>query len=320
MISSNQNPVSGTTPLHPPNELVETVQEIRISTPFPLISTTPRLTPADTATADALMEEYLKDTDIRLFYTDGSYFPPTHPLPDEFAGWAWAQFRNSQGNGTVFTQDIITENYGSMQNLLLRDPVTQAAEEIAMNSLHAELTAMGMALYYIKSDPLLINTKIVICYGSQVAKGLITGDNKSHNSYSTNLVTAGRRALKETNNLRATAAKSRMPAGLSPQSIVEANHIQFRWIKAHSGRDVGKAWVDAPAKAGAYGHTPDTPMIGQESAPVLSELDLATLQLFLTNHPKEVPNQIATTTDYLETDDPDIAIFDYYDDRPQDLL
>jgi hypothetical protein len=31
-------------------------------------------------------------------------------------------------------------------------------------------------------------------------------------------------------------------------------------------------------------------------------------------------NQIATATDYLETDDPDIVIFDYYDDRPQDLL
>jgi hypothetical protein len=174
---------------------------------------------------------------------------------------------------------------------------------IAMNSLHAELTDMGMALYYIKSDPLLINTKIVICYGSQVAKGLSTGDNKS----STNLVTAGRRALKETNNLRATAAESRRPAGLSPQSILEANHIQFRWIKAHSGRDVGNAWIDARAKTGAY-------------APVLSELDLATLQLFLTNHPKEVHNQIATATDYLETDDPDIVIFDYYDDRPQDLL
>ena len=144
----------------------------------------------------------------------------------------------------------------------------------------------------------------MICYGSQVAKGLSTGDNKS----STNLVTAGRRALKETNKLRATAAESRMPAGLSPQSILEANHFQFRWIKVHSGRVVGNAWVDTRAKAGAYGHTPDTPMIGQESAPVLSELDLATLQPFLTNHPKEVPNQIATATDYLETDDPDIAI------------
>ena len=179
-----------------------------------------------------------------------------------------------------------------------------------------------MALKYIKSDPLLINTKIVICYDSQVAKGLITGlgDSKSHNSYSTNLVTAGKRALKETNKLRANAAKSRMPAGLSPQSIVEANHVQFRWIKAHSGRDVGNAWVDARAKAGAYGHTPDNPIIGQESAPILSELDLTTLQPYLTNHPKEVHNQIDMGTDYLETDDPDIVIFDYYDDRPQDLF
>jgi hypothetical protein len=71
-ISSAQNLAPCITPLHPPNELVETVQEIRISTPFPLTSTIPRLTPADTATADALMEECLKDTDIRLFYTDGS--------------------------------------------------------------------------------------------------------------------------------------------------------------------------------------------------------------------------------------------------------
>ena len=160
----------------------------------------------------------------------------------------------------------------------------------------------------------------MICYDSQVAKGLITGDNKSHNSYSNSLVTAGKRALKETNNLRAAAAKSRMPAGLSPQSKVEANHIQFRWIKAHSGRDVGNAWVDARAKAGAYSHTPDNPIIGQESAPILSELDLTTLQPYLTNHPKEVHNQIDMATDYLETDDPDIVILDYYDDRPQDLL
>jgi ribonuclease HI len=237
-----------------------------------------------------------------------------------YAGWAWAQFRNSQGNGTVYTQDIITENYGPMQNLMLRDPVTQESEEIAMNSLHAELTAMVMALNYIKSDPLLINIKIVLCYDSQVAKGLITGDNKSHNSYSTNLVTAGRRALKETNNLRANAAKSRMPEGISPQSIVEANHIQFRWIKAHSGRDVGNAWVDARAKAGAYGNTPDNPIIGQESAPILSELDLSTLQPILTNHLKEGHNQVDMATDYLGTADPDIVIFDYYDDRPQDLF
>ena len=40
----------------------------------------------------------------------------------------------------------------------------------------------------------------------------------------------------------------------------------------------------------------------------------------VTNHPKEVHNQIDTATDYLETDDPDIVILDYYDDRPQDLF
>jgi ribonuclease HI len=226
-----------------------------------------------------------------------------------------------------------------MKNLALCDPDTQDTEEIVMSSLHAELIAMGMALNYIKSEPLLMHTRIVICYDSQVAKGLITGDNKSHNSSSTNLVTAGRRALKETNKLRTTAAKSRLPVGYSPQSTWEANHIQFRWIRAHSGQDVGNAWVDARAKAGAYGHTPDNPIIGQENAPALLEIDQSFLQLHSTEHPQEShiltnPTEIdqyysplgpATIMDDLETDDPDIAIFNYVDDTyrpsepPQDL-
>ena len=257
---------------HPPEESMVTVQEFRLTELQQPTNSLPIQKALTTeAQTDHFMEQYLEDPNVHLIFVDGSYTPPSRHSAGG-AGWAWAHFRNTKGGGRVSPSDLILEDYGSVSDIGLRKPDSpNDANEVNFqyNCLHSELAALGMALLYIdKQQESLVSTKIVIGYDSTVAKGLTTGENTSNDTRTTDIIASLKTLLTKINSAKRMVAESLLQR--TAHTILDANHIQFRWIKSHTGLDVGNAWVDARAKAGSQGKNrlnPDRPI------PYLPELN-----------------------------------------------
>jgi hypothetical protein len=214
---------------------------------------------------EAHIESLVKNPETELYFTDGSYSGYSRTYPIERFGWAWAAFENRYADGEGRLSTSFIESYGGIA--AIQEYLPSFNEEL-YSALNAELAAIFLALTHINSNPEHISTPILINYDNETARRFVTGEWEPRSRVPQLLAREARNLLANMNTARQTYQE--ITFGTLCSNKITANHIGFRWVRAHTNKSLGNAWVDDRAKAASDGWSTFRPRNEEEfMAPLL---------------------------------------------------
>jgi hypothetical protein len=232
----------------------------------------PPLSPSERQHIDSVA----RNPNTFIIYTDGSYKKSKNDIIS--SGCAWARFTNDGPQVGVISSRAqqVDEAFGPWDPKASDTKWPPCSEDIArrlprdylddfglvrsgghISSVTAELYAIICALINVYA-PDLISRPILVRYDSACAKGFLTKQFVSTDPHLLPIIRLGQEVLLDLNNHRRQMILEQANTRFASEEL-GSNAICFQWVKAHTQREYGNAWVDCRAKSGRHGFSNRNP-------------------------------------------------------------